>query len=142
MQDGADVRARTLAYLAAKDSGDFAKARAMHTAAAREFMTDANWRQPRGAFNQSVRGDPRRLPPRITWYDNPQGAPPARYVAADYRAEFADGALYCGYVMWQLQADGNYLAIREEEGRLTGADAARIDPANRGTLLTQLGCKD
>jgi hypothetical protein len=143
MQDEADVRSRTLAYLAAKDRGAFDEAHRMLSPATAKLMTVESWRAPRAAFNAQTQGDPRPQVLRITFYDDPAEAPsPGRYAAADYRTEFQNQALYCGFVVWLRQADGSYLIVREEEGNLTAESASQIAPGERTATLTAIGCRD
>ncbi len=142
-QDEALIRDRTLAYLTAKDTGNFDNGFAMLDASMRDMMGDASWRKPRAAFNAASGQPLQRQVVRVTWYDNPAGAPtPGRYAAADYSASYANAAFYCGYVMWLLQADGSYRIVREEEGQLTSDMAARITPQEIPNARMQLGCRD
>lgn len=142
-KDEADVRARTLAYLETKDKGDFDAAFAMFSPGTAAFMTDDNWRTPRAKFNTVAGANPEREVIRITWYDDPPGAPmPGRYAAADYRARYASSAFYCGYVMWLRQADGGYLILREEEGQALPELLAKTTPDQLPDLRVQLGCRD
>lgn len=137
------IRDRTLAYLIAKDTGDFDSGFAMLGASMKDIMGDASWRKPRAAFNAASGQPLQRQVVRVTWYDNPEGAPtPGRYAAADYNAQYANSAFYCGYVMWLLQADGNYRIVREEEGQLTSEMAAHITPGQMPNARMQLGCRD
>jgi cytochrome c551/c552 len=140
--DERHVRDLTLAYLSAKDGNDFDAAFAMVAEENRQFMREDNWRPPRWAFKVAGGTPTRRDVVRITWYDNPAGAPPGRYVAADFRGDYQHAGFYCGYVMWIRQADGSYLILREEEGQLSPGDAARIPPTDLASVRNQLGCRD
>jgi hypothetical protein len=136
------VRDLTQAYLAAKDGNDFDRARAMLAEESREMMRADNWFEPRVAFNKAAGAPARRDVVRVTWYDDPAGAPPGRYVAADYRADYDHAGFYCGYVMWNLQPDGSYRVLREEEAQVAPTDAARIPSTDLVAVRQQLGCRD
>ena len=140
--DEAAVRQRTLDYLAAKDRDDFDAAAAMMAPGSREMIDTADWRAPRQAFNAEAGEPTRRDVVRVSWYDNPAGAPRAgRYVAADYRGDFEHAGFYCGYAMWFLESDGTYRLIREEEGKVGPGEAAKA-AADLPSLRRQLGCRD
>lgn len=141
--DERGVRERTLAYLAAKDGNDFDRAYAMMAEESREMMRADNWRGSRTAFNAAAGSPTKREVVRLTWYDDPAGAPwPGRYVAADFRGDYEHAGFYCGYVMWYRQADGSYRVLREEEAQVAAADAAKIPAADLPEIRKQLGCRD
>lgn len=140
--DEASVRARTLEYLSAKDRGDFDTAHAMFGVTMQAMMTQDAWRTPRATFNAAAGLPRQREVVRITWYDNPPGASPGRYAAADYRASYPNAAFYCGYVAWLQQPDESYRIVREEEGLLTPREAGKIAPGQMAATRLQLGCRD
>lgn len=140
--DEAGIRRKTLAYLQAKDANDFDQAYAMLGPAIASHMTPESWRQPRSAFNAAAGAQAMREVIRLTWYDDPEGAPtPGRYVAADYRASYASKAFYCGYLMWLRQQDGTYLIVREEEGQATPDVVAGVASESMAAIRAQLGCR-
>ncbi|WP_165967454.1 DUF4019 domain-containing protein [Luteimonas aestuarii] len=142
-EDEAAVRDLSVNYLSAVDEDRFADAFAMMSPSFRPIMAQGNWRETRGAFNSKVESQAVRQIVRLTWYDDPAGAPtPGRYVAADYRGDHAGGAFYCGYLVWLLQADGSYRLVRSEEGMLSGEEARRIPAGMRATVRAQLQCRD
>ncbi|QJW85279.1 hypothetical protein HK414_23455 [Ramlibacter terrae] len=49
-------------------------------------------------------------------------------------------ALHCGYLIWQVQADGTFALAREEENVIDRATAARLQPAQSEQLRAQFGC--
>lgn len=140
--DEADIRSRTLAFLSAKDRGDFDAAIAMFSATTGAMLTEENWRSPRRAFNASAGMPLQQQVVRVTWYDDPAGVEPGRYVAADYSASHANAAFYCGYVMWRLQPDGGYRIVREEEGQMKPSEAALVATGEMAAARAQLGCRD
>lgn len=136
------VKETTLAYLLAKDTGDFAKARSMQTEEAKSSMPP-DWSESRAAFNQQAGQPAERRVVRLTWYDNPQGAPrKGRYVAADYRGDYRRAGFYCGYAMWYREADGSYRLVREEEGQVSDATASKIAATDLPAVRKQVGCRD
>lgn len=141
--DEAHIRRLSLVYLEAVDTGDFDRAHASFSPGMRGYMTPEAWRTPRARFNAAASGDPSREVIRLTWYDDPEGAPQrGRYVAADYRAAYATGAAYCGYLIWLRQGDGGYLIARTEEGYITPDVASGVAPGDMGALRAQIGCRD
>lgn len=141
-EDASRVKQTTLDYLSAKDHGDFAKARAVQTEEAKPYMQD-DWSKPRAAFNRQAGLPTRREVLRLTWYDNPQGAPRrGRYVAADYRGDYANAGFYCGFAMWYREADGSYRLVREEEGQVSDATVSKVAAADLPALRKQVGCRD
>jgi hypothetical protein len=142
-EDERTVRGNTLAYLAAKDSGDFDKAHALFGEEMASMMLPGNWREPRTAFNKAMGLPQRREVVRITWYDNPAAASrPGRYVAADFRGDYDHPGFYCGYVVWYLEPDGIYRIVREEEGQMTEEIAGKVAPADLAATRAQIGCRD
>lgn len=136
------VKESTLAYLVAKDNGDFTKVRTMLTKEAEPYM-QADWSDQRAAFNQQAGLPTRREVVRLSWYDNPQGAIRlGRYVAADYRGDYKHAGFYCGYVLWYREADGGYRVVREEEGQISNETAKKTAPADLPALRKQVGCRD
>ena len=142
-EDEAHVRARTEAFLAAKDTGAYGEAHAMVGASTKNYITPESMAASRTSFNAAAGPGVEREVIRLTWYDDPAGAPtPGRYVAADYHADFPSGAFYCGYLVWVLQYDGSYLVVRQEEGQATPDIVSKASPAEMAALRQQLGCRD
>ena len=102
------------------------------------------WSRAAAEFNAQA-GSPRgRRVVEITWYKDPEDAPePGLYVAADFSADFEKLEFVCGYLMWQVQPDGRFRLVREEQNmaprRASGRAIAQID---RDPLRTRMGCKD
>jgi hypothetical protein len=136
------IREQTVAYLAALDEGDHAFARTLEDPAA--LSPEGGARDAgRVKFVQANGPVQERRVLRVTWYDNPQGAPrQGRYVAADYDADFGEGAFYCGYLMWYLMADGQFRIQRAEHGQLERELAQGLTPGQRIAVRRQLACRD
>lgn len=142
-EDVAQVRATTLAYLQAKMAADANAAYAMLSAEMASYAAPAAWAKARGAFNAEAGPGAEPDVVRITWYDNPShAATPGRYAAADYRVDYPSDAFTCGYVIWLRQADGGYLAVREEEAQATPAVIADLSAEQRLAMRAQLQCRD
>lgn len=140
--DEADIRSRTLKLMSAKDRGDFDAAVAMFSGTTGAMLTEEAWRSKRRAFNASAGMPQQQQVMRVTWYDDPIGAAPGRYAAADYSASHENAAFYCGYVVWLRQPDGGYRIVREEEGQMNPAEARLIAPSDMAAARAQLGCRD
>lgn len=137
------VTERTLAYLAAKDRGDFAAAREFFEPGAASMLASPEGEQRRRSFNKAAGQPAQRQVVRLTWYDDPEGAPRrGRYAAADYRADYPHAGFYCGFAMWWLQPDGEFRIVRIEEGEILDADAKAIAPGQLASVRAQLGCRD
>jgi hypothetical protein len=101
------------------------------------------WTAARNAFNAQVGPGATANVVRITWYDNPAGAPVhGRYAAADYSVAYPSAGFTCGYVMWLRQADGGYLIVREEEAQVTPDNVAHLSAEQVATMRVQLRCRD
>ncbi len=138
------VLAASYGYFGAKDGGRYGEAHGLLTERMRGRFPLAEWTQAARTFNTEA-GAPRgRRVVEITWYKNPEGAPePGLYVAADFSADFDKAEFVCGYLMWQVQPDGGFRLVREEQNlapkRPSGRAIAKID---RDPLRTRMGCKD
>ena len=142
-EDGQNQRAeeRTRAYFAAKDQGRYPQAYALLASAQQEITPFARW-QPRAAeFNVKAGAVLDRTIKKITWYQDPPQSPPGRYAAVDFSSQFAKLAAHCGYLIWQEQADGSLLLLREEENALDMATVKKLPPAEADRLRELLGCK-
>lgn len=142
-EDERTVREATLGYLEAKDRGDFDAAHTLLGEEAAALMRADNWRTPRAAFNADAGLPSRREVVRLTWYDDPAGAPRSgRYVAADYRGDYTHAGFYCGFVVWYREADGRYRIVREEEGQIPAQAAKKLAPEALAAARVQVGCRD
>ena len=141
--DAALIQRRTAEYLRAKVAADAGATYAMLSESMRSYGSPAEWVAARNTFNAKAGAGAVPTVLRLSWYDNPPSAPtPGRYVAADYRVDYPSTAFTCGYVVWLLQADGNYLVVREEEGRMTPDIMATLTPEQRLAVRAQLQCRD
>ena len=141
--DEALIQRRTTEYLLAKVAVDAGTTYSMLSEAMRSYASPEEWSAARNAFNAKAGSGAVPTVIRLSWYDNPANAPtPGRYVAADYRVDYPGTAFTCGYVVWLLQGDGNYLAVREEEGQMTPDMMATLTPEQRAMVRTQLQCRD
>jgi hypothetical protein len=142
-EDERAIRADTLRYLEAKDRGDFDAARALLGSEMATLLTTESWRSPRAAFNATAGLPTRREVVRLTWYDDPAGAPlPGRYVTADYRGDYAHAGFYCGYVAWHLQSDGTFRIVREEEAQMPDEIAKKFTAEELASARAQVQCRD
>lgn len=137
------IRALTLTYLRAKDTADGDAAYALRSNEMASYRTPEAWAATRDAFNAQVGPGAQPNVARITWYDNPAGAPvPGRYAAADYGVAYPSHGFTCGYVMWLRQADGGYLIVREEEAQITPDDVAHLSAEQVASMRVQVRCRD
>jgi hypothetical protein len=141
--DARDVRELTIAYLRSKAEGDTEAASAFMSREMAGYTTAVAWTTATRDFatRAGAGADPHVR--RITWYDDPAGAPaPGRYAAADYNVAYPSGAFVCGYVMWLRQAAGGYLVVREEQGLATPDDVVGLTGEQLAAMRAQLQCRD
>ena len=137
------VLAATYAYFAARDRGRYPEAWSMLSESLKQISPVAKWQRDAANFNAAAGAVRARRVTEITWYNNPPDAPrPGVYVAADYSGEFEQLEFVCGYVMWQVQADGSFRLSREEQNLLDKATAKNLASIDRQPLRVQMGCKD
>ena len=142
-QDEQTIRTDTLRYLEAKDRGDFDKAFAVLGSELAEMFANEKTRESRATFNAAAGLPNSREVVRLTWYDDPSGAPvPGRYVAADYRGDYPHDGFYCGYVVWLLQLDGSFRIVREEEAQMPDEIAKKFSAEELAAARAQLQCRD
>ncbi len=142
-QDEQRIRTDTLGHLEAKDRGDFDAAYARAGSELVAMLANDEARAARAAFNATAGLPEHREVVRLTWYDDPAGAPlPGRYVAADYRGDYAHAGFYCGYVVWHLQADGSYQLVRVEESQMPDDVAKKFSAEELASARLQLQCRD
>jgi hypothetical protein len=142
-QDEQRIRADTLRYLAAKDRDDFDAAKSLLGPELTELFANGKSRDARVAFNAKAGLPNRREVVRLTWYDDPAGAPlPGRYVAADYRGDYAHAGFYCGYVVWHLQPDGSFRIVREEEAQMPDEITKTMSAEELASARAQVQCRD
>lgn len=142
-RDEQTIRTDTLRYLEAKDRGDFDAAFAVLGSELAEMFANGKSRESRATFNAAAGRPNSREVVRVTWYDDPAGAPvPGRYVAADYRGDYPHDGFYCGYVVWLLQPDGSFRIVREEEAQMPDEIAKKFSAEELATARAQLQCRD
>jgi hypothetical protein len=137
------VLAATYAYFTARDRGRYPEAWSMLSDSMKQMSPIAQWQRSAADFNAAAGAVRARRVVEITWYNNPPDAPrPGVYAAADYSGEFDRLEFVCGYLMWQLQPDGDFRLTREEQNLLDKATAKNLASIDRQPLRTQMGCKD
>jgi hypothetical protein len=141
--DKRKVTEQTLAFLAARDRNDFASALEFISEPTREMLSSPNGNANRRDFNAAAGEPESRQVVRLTWYDNPAGAPRrGRYVAADYRGDYSHPGFYCGYAMWYLDPDAQFRIVRMEEGVMTPETVQSLTSEQKAGMRQQLGCRD
>lgn len=141
--DAATIHAHTRAYFLAKESADADAAYRLLSTEMASYATPREWEESRASVNAQMGPGAQTNLLRLTWYDNPAGAPtPGRYAAVDYEVTYPSRGFTCGYVMWLRQADGGYLLVREEEGQATPDIVADLPPEQIAAIRAQLHCRD
>lgn len=115
-------------YLSAKAQGRFADAYAVFAPAQKQAVPFDRWHADIERFNAKAGPFEGRSLTKLTWYRNPPGEQPGVYVAAEFRDQFRDLSLHCGYVAWRQRMDGSFEVVHEEENTIEKSVAARMSP--------------
>jgi hypothetical protein len=140
-EDNTAVYGITEQYLAAEDSGDFARASAFLSDGMRKALSQNVWKATFAARAQKFGAMNSRQIVKITWEQNPPWAPGV-YATAGYSAVFAKAMLYCGYVTWQLGKDGHFRVAREEFSGMGNDAVAKMDSGAIATFKTKYHCDE
>lgn len=135
----AEVSARTAAYFAKTDRGDFRGAYEMFDSDFAATIAESSWTESGRARDERNGGLEVRRTTNTTWYDSRPDAPkPGLYVAVDYSATWAT-SLECGYVVWYRRADGTFGLVRHEQNFMPRSGMSAEDMAS---ARAQFGCVD
>ncbi len=130
----------TLEYFAAKDSGRAEDAYSQLSPRQKQNLPFDSFKQILNEFNiKSGKVEGRQLR-AITWYKDSPRAGPGLYVAVDYSSQYPNLALHCGYVVWQEQANGSLLLIREEVNVIDNVTMAKLKPEAIENARKQFRC--
>lgn len=134
------IKQQTYDYFSAKDRGELEKAYSFFEQPA---ITPFNsWGPELTSFNKLSGTVIAREIKKISWYNNPPGAPEGLYGAVDFESKFRNINIHCGYVVWHLQSDGMFKLVREEEGHIDKETEKKIPPSQIDTIKkTQLQCR-
>lgn len=135
------VERQSQAYFAAKDGHRLQDAYKMQAPAMTQTAPFANWRGDTERAQASIGAVLQRDIKHITWYKDPPKTRPGLYAAVDYTSRFANANIHCGYLVWQEQADGSFLLVREEENFVDKATEQKLTPQARQDILAQFRCK-
>lgn len=128
-------------FLAARDTGDLAAARAFFPA---EWPTaaQATWAAEAVAFRRRAGAGTKQVISRISWFENPAAAPgPGVYAAVDYVRSFEKVNTACGFIVWRRQPDGGWRIDREKLNYLSPEEEARIPRGDLPEARANLGCR-
>lgn len=128
-------------YFEARDRGDWAAAWAMFSPGMQASVSYERWlaQERRLAAEAGPRASWHMR--KLTWYDNPPGAPaPGRYAAIDYEVKYRDGGFECGYVVASPGPDGAYRLGRHEQGHVGGEVLAKLTVAQLAQVRRDLRC--
>jgi hypothetical protein len=134
------VEAITTAYFAARDSNAAERAYTYLSPRQKQYLPAAPFKRLLEEFNAQAGGSQGREIRGVTWYKDTPQAGPGLYVAVDYSSRFANLALHCGYLVWQEQADGAFLLVREEANVIDNATMAKLKPEDVQRARSQFRC--
>lgn len=140
----ADQRARVRQFienfLAALDSGQYAKAYDLETPGQKELETLAAFTKRVTDFNTQAGPVKERRITKITWTKDPAHAPAAGiYAAVDLVSRFANVDRHCGYiVLYQGDALAPFQVMRQEDGYMTDDQARQIEKKQSRQAVDQL----
>jgi hypothetical protein len=129
-----------LAYLAAKDAHRFADAYALFTARQKAAVPFQRWEADMQALYSQAGAAEGRTLKKVTWYKNPANTQPGIYAAVDFSSRFAELSLHCGFVAMQLQMDGSFAVVREEENSISRREMAKLTPDTLQRIRAQYRC--
>jgi hypothetical protein len=134
------AEATTRSYLAMRDADKVEEAYALLAPGLKQHRPLAAFRREVEEFNAKAGSVRTRLIRAVTWYkDTPQSGP-GLFVAVDYASNFTNLALHCGYLVWEEQADGSLLQVREEVNFIDNETMAKLEPADLERVRNQFRC--
>jgi len=96
-------------------------------------------------FGESIGGLLAREFWKITVYDNPVNSPkPGVYIAVDYESSYEKLPTECGFVIWYTSNEKPlaFTIMRQESGRITDENVAKMTKENLNGIRSQIGCRD
>lgn len=130
-------------YFAARDSGRYRDAWNLLTPSMQEISPLPRWQAAHKEFNDRAGGGLAREPVKVTWYDNPAGAPVAGiFAAVDFVGKADKFHIICGYLVWLRQPDGSWRLTREEEGSLGHAPGVTSTAEQIAQSKAAMGCSE
>lgn len=128
------------AYFAAKDAGRYEDAYAYFSTEQKAMVPFERWQSSSRKLADSAGQAGGRTLVQVTWYNDAKDAPPGVFAAVDYRAEFANMAIYCGFLALAAQADGSFQVIREELNVISKEEIKALAPDVIAQFQAQAGC--
>lgn len=139
-RDEALIERLSKSYWNGKDTGKYAEAHALFSPEMQQMTPLERWTSRSSDFNVRAGAVKERRIKKITWYDNPPGGPPGTYAAVDYASSFENLSFHCGYIVWQVAADGSAQLIREEENSVRKSEAAQMRPDELKAIAQKFRC--
>lgn len=133
----------TARYFEARDKGRYREAWNLLTPSMQNLSPLPRWQAAHKAFNDRSGGGLRRSPVKVTWYDNPAGAPVAGiFAAVDFVGKADRLRIICGYLMWLRQPDGSWRLTREEEGSIEDRPGVAFSAEQLDQAKAAMGCRE
>lgn len=128
----------TRRYFRFKDTGDFGQVPQLLAPS----LSFADWRAAAEKFSKQAGEVRYRKVEKVTWYkDPPNGPAPGVYAAVDFRGQFANVDIYCGFVVWHRGHDGIITGLlREEQNYISRDIQQRMAPNELTSRRKELGC--
>jgi hypothetical protein len=134
------VERRTYGYFAARDGGKYEDAYALLSPWMKKSISYEQWRVQAERFNVRAGAVKSRRIARISWYKDPPNTAPGMYAAVDFVSEFAQLGIHCGYLGWQLQDDGAFLLVHEEENYIERSVQEKLSPEELAKMRAKFRC--
>lgn len=136
------VRAATDTFFDAREAERFDEAYAFLVPGFDENQTLEAFAARSRDFNQDVG---RRINLRLvalTWYNNNlPGAPPGLYAAVDFVGAYENLHFTCGYVIWQLQADGSWRLVTVNQAVASRTALPNPSAEDLSSIRAQMRCR-
>jgi len=127
-------------YLVLKYIGKLAKAYDQLSDEMKQYTAFEKWRE----FDQLMKKKMGKIQSRniqkVSWYNNPPGAPSGIYATVDYVVNYGNDALQCGYLGWKRSATGSFNIIREENNYIESESRKGMSPEVLTNTMAKFGC--
>lgn len=136
-----NIKKLTYQYFNKRDSGNYQEAYSLFAASLKAGISEKNWLASIKQFNAKAGRPVERQILKVTWYNKPPSSPtPGIFAAVDYKSQFQNIDIHCGYVIWQQQKDGSFQIVREEENAIDKATQSSMKERDIVRVKAQFGC--
>ena len=128
------------AYFSAKDSSNYSAAYSQFSPSQKDAVSYEDWKSHMQVLKQKAGEIKERKLTKLTWYKDATNAPKGIFAAVDFKSDFTELSLHCGFVAMQLQSDGTFKVAREEENLISKKEISSLAPEAIKNIRQQFGC--